>query len=470
MSERRYVVELTKPVPASRLPAASQEIARRLGLEVPRVVTLLKDRVGPVTKPVLAAKADAIAAVFQEAGVPVAIYDAAAYQTEWGAEPVQVRPAPAPAPEQPVARAPETEAPVTATPPTSEAGPTEAPAGATRRPEPGGSAGASPQPEAEEPAEEAAEGRALPAPGHAYGPVTPVPELDGWDIDDPWNGLDPWREPGLGARRPEAHDDVSVVEPPATGDRGAEGPRDGEGARRPDPGVSGTEAGQDLPMAVRQPLGEWPPPPADRAATVRPGVWEAAGERRPLRAFLLVALAVAVVLFVALQLLYGARSGDAASYEDGLAAYRTGDFAAARRTWERAAEAGSARAEYMLGYLAHHGLGREWSYREAAERYAAAAEAGLPEAQLALGELYLEGLGVLRDEAVGATWVGRAASSGHGPALYRLGELYFHGTGVAQDFEAALAAFSAAAEAGSRPAADFVALADHLRGQNVSAP
>ena len=78
MSERRYVVELTKPVPASRLPSASQEIARRLGLDVSRVVTLLKDRVGPVSKPVLAAKADAIAAVFLEAGVDVAIYDAAA--------------------------------------------------------------------------------------------------------------------------------------------------------------------------------------------------------------------------------------------------------------------------------------------------------------------------------------------------------------------------------------------------------
>jgi hypothetical protein len=457
VSERRYVVELTKPVPASKVASASQEIARRLGLEVSRVVTLLKDRVGPVTKPVLAAKADAIAAVFQEAGVPVAIYDAAAYQTEWGVAPVHMpdmtgpaAPAPTAPPEGPTAA----DEPVAPRP--------------QRRPEgPDDDASHEVRPEEAAPGRET--GSVEPAEGrggvrvHAYGPVTPVPEMDGWDLDDPWNGLDPWREPGLPARRPEAADDVTVVEVAAPGERDRD-------EARPEPGWRGHEEGGDLPVAVRQTIDEWPLPPAERGAAFRPGLWEARGERRPLRAVLVVALVAAVVVFVALQLVYGARSGAAPSYEDGLAAYRVGDFAAARRTWERAADAGSARAQFMLGYLAQHGLGREWSYREAAQRYGAAAAAGLPEAQLALGELYLGGLGVPPDEATGASWVRRAAAAGHGPALYRLGQLYFHGTGVAQDFEAALAAFAAAAQAGVKGAGDYVALADHLRGENVSAP
>lgn len=405
MSERRYVVELTKPVPASRLPSASQEIARRLGLDVSRVVTLLKDRVGPVSKPVLAAKADAIAAVFLEAGVDVAIYDAAAYQTDWG-KPTQT--------------------------------------GATV----GASEGTPPA------AEETAP---------TYGHVPPLPDLDRWEVDDPWG--EPWREPGLAERPSEELDDVTEVPVPAADDEPPavreEEPRAGDDLPRDD---------EDLPVAVRQTIEEWPLPPAEGEVRPRPGVWVPEGERRPLRPFLLVALGVAVVLFVLLQVMYASRGGSGGTYEDGLAAYRTGDFAAARATWERASAAGSPRADYMLGYLAQHGLGRPWSYREAAERYRSAADAGLPEAQLALGELYLEGLGVERDEAEGAAWVVRAADAGHAPALYRLGELRFHGVGVAQDFDAALEAFAAAADLGSGRAADFLGLAAHLRGGNLSGP
>lgn len=512
LSERRYVVELTKPVPSSRLPAASQEIARRLGLEVARVVTLLKDRVGPVTKPVLATKADAIAAVFQEAGVDVAIYDAAVYQTDWGSAPAT--PVPSDEPARLVTPRPEPQAdePERAVPTRDE----------PERDEPARVVTPRPEPQADEPPEPPPASRV-----HAYGPVTPVPELDAWDVDDPWGGLDPWRASGLGVGRTEEADDVTVVEVGDREDRGgprsvreepraalvdgvsapSRGPEPGGGsepAEAPEPdgatepdgaagtddatepdgrsgpeeapapdGPVGTDDARDLPMAVRQTVDELPLPPADRAVTVRPGVWDEGlppGGRRPLRAILLVALGVALALFVALQLAYGGRGPAGASYEEGLAAYRTGDFAAARRTWERAAASGSERAEYMLGYLAQHGLGRPWSFREAAERYAAAAEAGLPEAQLALGEMYLGGLGVQPDAVVGAAWVERAAAAGYGPALYRLGELWFHGVGLAQDFDAALAAFGAAAERGSDRAADFMALAEHLRGANVSAP
>ncbi len=426
MSERRYVVELTKVVPASRLPAAAQEIARRLGLEVPRVVTLLQDRVGPVTKPVLAAKADAIATVFQEAGVDVAIYDASSlpYQTLWETEPT--------------------------TPPS--AGPTAAPT-----PEP--AAGASAEDAEAEDAPDAA------APGdREYGPVAPVPDLGRWEVDDPWSGLDPWRDAAPFRPQSEHDDAVTVVEVGEPGEAAVRAAAPARGADDPSP---------DVPVAVRQVGDDASLPPVPGPVTVRSGVWEEAlprRDRRPLRAFLLIALGVALALLLALQLAYRPAAAAVPAYDAGLAAYRAGEFALARRHWERAASGGSPAAEFMLGYLAQHGLGRQWSYREAAERYRVAADAGLPEAQLALGELYLEGLGVEPDPRVGAEWVERAASAGHGPALHRLGELLFHGVGFEQDFDAALAAFAAAAARGSGAAADYLALAAHLRGANVSAP
>lgn len=444
MRERRYVVELTKPVAASSLPAAALHIAGRLGLEVPRVVTLLQGRVGPVTKPVLAPKADAIAAVFQEAGLDVAVYDASAApdETHWDTE---VRPPAAEPPAQTREAVEPEEAPAEDEPPVR-----------FEEPEPPAPAGALP---------------AEPSAGdYEFDPAPTLADLDRWDVDDPWGGQDPWRQSAYEPRSTEVEvDDVTVVAAPRPAP--AE-PREGSARAAVSRLVS--EVGGDshdareVPLATRQVGEDLPLPPAPGAVKVRSGLWEAGrgevGGRRPLRGVLLVALGVALVLLLALQLLYGARDGRTGpTYEDGLQAYRAGEFTVARRIWERSAEDGSVRSGYMLGYLAQHGLGRPWSFREAAERYRVAAEAGLADAQLALGELYLEGLGVEPDAGVGAEWVRRAAEAGQRQALQRYGELLLHGVGVAQDFDAALGSFASAAERGSERAADYLALADHLR-------
>jgi len=181
---------------------------------------------------------------------------------------------------------------------------------------------------------------------------------------------------------------------------------------------------------------------------------------------MLVALALAAALLLALQFVYRDQGGAGPAYEDGLAAYRVGDFEGARRAWIVAAEDGSAQAQFMLGHMAQHGLGRPWSFREAAQRYAVAAEAGLADAQLALGELYLDGLGVQPDAEAGMAWLRTAAASGYAPALLRFGEAALHGEGGARDFDAAIAAFEAAATAGSTKAADYLAFARHLAGRS----
>lgn len=73
MDEQRYVVEITRPVPPEKVEQVAQRIAERLNVPVDRIVTLLDGRMGEVTKPVLADKADAIAEVFAEAGVRVVV-------------------------------------------------------------------------------------------------------------------------------------------------------------------------------------------------------------------------------------------------------------------------------------------------------------------------------------------------------------------------------------------------------------
>ncbi len=88
MDEQRYVVVITRPVPPEKVAHVAQRIAERLNVPVERIVTLLDGRVGEVTKPVLADKADAITEVFAEAGVSVVIdaarIDPPAYRERFG--------------------------------------------------------------------------------------------------------------------------------------------------------------------------------------------------------------------------------------------------------------------------------------------------------------------------------------------------------------------------------------------------
>jgi len=76
LSERRFVVEITHPVPEAEVAGVAALVAERLDMDPQRIVTLLSGRVGAVTKAVLPDKAIAIADVFSAAGVEVAVLPA----------------------------------------------------------------------------------------------------------------------------------------------------------------------------------------------------------------------------------------------------------------------------------------------------------------------------------------------------------------------------------------------------------
>ena len=100
-----------------------------------------------------------------------------------------------------------------------------------------------------------------------------------------------------------------------------------------------------------------------------------------------------------------------------------GDTEQARHWYQRAANGGSASAQYYLGkwYLTH---APEADRPESVHWLKRAAEQGQAEAQYLLGELHRTGNGVAKDVTQAADWYHQAADQGNGQAMCRLARLY----------------------------------------------
>jgi TPR repeat protein len=94
----------------------------------------------------------------------------------------------------------------------------------------------------------------------------------------------------------------------------------------------------------------------------------------------------------------------AGPFEDGQSAYNQGDYATAIKSWQPLAEAGDARAQYMLGLAYGLGRGVPRDYHVAAKWYGRAAEHGVVAAEINLGSMYANGLGVPQDYVQAITW------------------------------------------------------------------
>jgi TPR repeat protein len=131
--------------------------------------------------------------------------------------------------------------------------------------------------------------------------------------------------------------------------------------------------------------------------------------------------------------------------EDGVAAYRQGDFAAATRLLRPLADAGDAKAEFHLGRMYALGQGVGQDPGQAVAWYRKAAKHGDAEAEFVLGVMFLDRTGAPREEAL--VWLRKAADKGVFNAQFRLGMMYAKGAaGMAQDLIAARMWLSLAAE------------------------
>ena len=135
-----------------------------------------------------------------------------------------------------------------------------------------------------------------------------------------------------------------------------------------------------------------------------------------------------------------------AGFEEGIQAYKNGDYATAVREWIPLAQQGDARAQFLLGSLYAQGHGVPQDYGTAAQWFRQAAEQGHVGAQYNLGVRYHEGRGVPRDPSQAAEWFRRAAQQGFARAQYNLGVLYANGDGVPRDASQAAQWFRRAAD------------------------
>ncbi|MGI9463633.1 MAG: tetratricopeptide repeat protein [Aestuariivirgaceae bacterium] len=124
----------------------------------------------------------------------------------------------------------------------------------------------------------------------------------------------------------------------------------------------------------------------------------------------------------------------AGPYEDGQAAYESGDYPKALKLYTEAAEAGNVDAQLLLGFLNFSGDGVAQDYATALKWFLRAAAQGDARSQAQLGVMYENGKGVPQDYGTAATWFGKAADQGYGLAQNSLGLMYAIGQGVKRDY------------------------------------
>lgn len=134
--------------------------------------------------------------------------------------------------------------------------------------------------------------------------------------------------------------------------------------------------------------------------------------------------------------------------EDGLEAYKKGDFDTAARLLKPLAEEGDAQAEEKLGRMYQRGKGVPKDFERAVQWYQKAADKGDAAAQGRLGFLYRVGAGVPRDLKLAKKWYEAAAKQGNPLAQVGLGYMLLDGTDEKPDIVAAAAWFNKAAVQG----------------------
>ena len=136
-------------------------------------------------------------------------------------------------------------------------------------------------------------------------------------------------------------------------------------------------------------------------------------------------------IIAAAVLMLGLAAPAWAGFDEGLAAYKRGDYATALREWRPLAEQGDATAQNNLGTMYDEGKGTMYDegkgvpqdYAQAVKWYKKAAEQNHAKAQSNLGVMYGNGRGVLRDYVQAHMWLAVAASLGNDLAVKYLGTI-----------------------------------------------
>ena len=154
------------------------------------------------------------------------------------------------------------------------------------------------------------------------------------------------------------------------------------------------------------------------------------------------------ILFIATILSLCSSVARAGSFEEGIEAYKKGNYAKALALLHPLASQGMANAQNNLGWMYEEGKGVTQNYQEAEKWYRLAAEQGYASAQDNLGYIYFIGKGVVQDYKETVKWYRLAAEQGDVDAQNNLGVMYVKGKGITQDYIFARMWFNLAANNG----------------------
>lgn len=127
-------------------------------------------------------------------------------------------------------------------------------------------------------------------------------------------------------------------------------------------------------------------------------------------------------------------TGALADFQEGMEAYRSGNYLYAFDEFRALALGGDASAQYRLAVMYAKGQGVPQDDQQAASWYLKAAVQDDARAQFAIAEMYREGRGVPQNDKQATTWYLEAADHGFPKAQYTVGLMYAKGEGVPQDF------------------------------------
>lgn len=155
--------------------------------------------------------------------------------------------------------------------------------------------------------------------------------------------------------------------------------------------------------------------------------------------------------------------------EQALKYWKKEDYTSARPLVAQAAEAGNARAQFMLGIMYRKGDGGlEQDLAKSLEWFRKAAESGHTDACYWVGAAYNSGEGVEKNEAEAIKWFLPAAEEGKATAQFELGIIYLlGGTGVERDALEAQRWLTKAAEQDHMYAQYYLSVVYELQGKTL---
>ena len=118
--------------------------------------------------------------------------------------------------------------------------------------------------------------------------------------------------------------------------------------------------------------------------------------------------------------------------QQGVTAYKAGNYNKALRLLQPLAQQGDAYAQHNLGIMHYQGKGIAQDYQQARAWWQKAANQGYAAAQYNLGMMYIKGRGVAQNYQQAFAWCQKAANQGYALAQNNLGTMYYYGQGVAQ--------------------------------------